>query len=114
MIRITSKRDGFWRAGVQHSSTPREYPDDAFTDRELALLRAEPMLTVERIGEGRTGEDNDRVQALVRAVAALDPEDKALWTGSGTPRTEALEKIVGGRVTAEERDQAWQVFREND
>ncbi|HWO99198.1 MAG TPA: HI1506-related protein [Methylococcus sp.] len=47
MIRITSKRHGFRRCGVAHPAAPTEYPDDRFTEEELARLQAEPMLTVE-------------------------------------------------------------------
>jgi len=49
MIRITSKRDGFRRCGVAHPAAPTEYPDDRWSDEELAILEAEPMLVVERI-----------------------------------------------------------------
>lgn len=48
-IRITSKRDGFRRAGRSHSRTPTIHEADAFTMEELEVLRAEPMLTVEGI-----------------------------------------------------------------
>lgn len=47
MIIITSKREGFRRAGIAHAATPTEYPDDAFTAEQLAALQAEPMLSVE-------------------------------------------------------------------
>ncbi|MGI6542963.1 MAG: HI1506-related protein [Limnochordia bacterium] len=50
-IRITSKKDGFWRCGVQHSSTPTIYPDDRFTPEQLEQLKAEPMLIVDVIQE---------------------------------------------------------------
>lgn len=47
MIRITSKIDGFRRAGVAHPAAPTEYPDDEFSKEQLAALKAEPMLIVE-------------------------------------------------------------------
>lgn len=46
MITIISKRDGFRRAGIQHSSTATQYPDNHFSAAQLALLKAEPMLFV--------------------------------------------------------------------
>lgn len=46
MIRITSKVNGFRRAGLAHPAGPTDYPDDAFTEEQLALLTAEPMLVV--------------------------------------------------------------------
>lgn len=47
MIKITSKQDGFRRAGMAHTVTPKEYPNDKFTKEQLAALKAEPMLVVE-------------------------------------------------------------------
>lgn len=51
MIRITSKIDGFRRAGVAHPAAPTEYPDDKFNKEQLAALKAEPMLIVELVPE---------------------------------------------------------------
>ena len=49
MIRIRSKRHNFRRCGMPHPKGPAEYPDDRFSKKELAVLKAEPMLTVEEI-----------------------------------------------------------------
>lgn len=46
MITITSKKDGFYRAGVRHSAAPTKYADDRFTPEQLKKLKAEPMLVV--------------------------------------------------------------------
>lgn len=46
MITITSKRDGFRRCGKAHAARPTEYPDSAFSKKDLAILQAEPMLVV--------------------------------------------------------------------
>ena len=46
MIVITSRKDGFRRAGIAHPARPTGYPDDFFSDEQLRLLEAEPMLTV--------------------------------------------------------------------
>ena len=48
-VQITAKKDGFRRAGVAHPAVMTEYADDAFTTEQLALLKAEPMLTVKII-----------------------------------------------------------------
>jgi hypothetical protein len=63
MIRITSKVDGYRRCGVLHPARPTEYPDDRFSAEELAVLQADPLLTVEV--------EPDRVDA--RTVGYLDP-----------------------------------------
>ena len=55
MIRITAKRDGFRRAGMAHDGT-KDWPDGTFAPEQLAALKAEPMLVVEEIREGRTPE----------------------------------------------------------
>jgi hypothetical protein len=49
MIRITSKVEGFRRAGMAHSTKPQEYPDHKFSKEQIAALQAEPMLKVEII-----------------------------------------------------------------
>jgi len=49
MIRITSKIDGFRRAGVAHSATPTDYPNDFFKPGQLAALEAEPNLVVQQL-----------------------------------------------------------------
>ena len=54
-ILIASKRDGFRRAGVEHSSTPTLYADDRFTDEQLAALEAEPMLVVHHVEDEPEG-----------------------------------------------------------
>lgn len=48
-IRITSKVEGFRRAGVRHSKTPTDYGLDAFSPEQLGQLDDEPNLRVEYI-----------------------------------------------------------------
>lgn len=57
-IKITSKKNGFWRCGVQHTATPVTYQDDRFSKKELETLKAEPMLVVEALDGGKkSGKD---------------------------------------------------------
>lgn len=49
MIRITSKRNGFRRCGVEHSNQAVAYPDGRFSAEQLKRLQADPMLVVEVI-----------------------------------------------------------------
>ena len=51
MIRITSKREGFRRCGVAHSKAAVDWPDDRFSEEELAKLKAESMLLFTQIQE---------------------------------------------------------------
>lgn len=50
-IRIRCKQPGFRRAGVAHVDD-RIWPAGAFSEEQLALLKAEPMLIVEELGQG--------------------------------------------------------------
>ncbi len=43
-IVITSKRDGFRRCGIAHSSHAARYPDDFFSEAQLRALVKEPQL----------------------------------------------------------------------
>lgn len=61
-IAITSKANGFRRAGIQHPAQRVVYPADRFTDLQLKLLRDEPMLIVEEdvpLPEDDQDEDED-------------------------------------------------------
>ena len=46
MIRIQSKKQGFRRCGIAHPEAPTDYKDDFFSEKQLAQLKAEPMLIV--------------------------------------------------------------------
>ncbi|WP_374653115.1 HI1506-related protein [Dongia sp.] len=52
MLRITAKKDGFRRAGVEHSSAPAEHKAEDFTAKQIEAMKAEPMLVVEEF-EGK-------------------------------------------------------------
>jgi hypothetical protein len=60
-IKITSKKDGFRRAGLTHSGTV-VYPDEAFTDEQLKTLKAEPLLVVEETSEEPAAQDSSEEQ----------------------------------------------------
>jgi hypothetical protein len=60
MIKITSKRNGFRRCGIAHSTLGSEYPNGTFSEKEMETLRAELMLTVEIIPDSPVATiDND-------------------------------------------------------
>lgn len=58
MIRIISKKDGFRRCGIAHSSKPTDYPDDQFSKKELKRLKAEPMLVVQELPDKEGNKDD--------------------------------------------------------
>lgn len=49
---------------------------------------------------------------LEAAIDRLDPENQEQWTKDGRPTTDALAAIVSRPVTANQRDTAWALFKE--
>nr|WP_298099762.1 hypothetical protein [uncultured Shinella sp.] len=49
LVRITSARDGFRRAGLVHSITQREYPLADLSPEQVETFLGEPVLTVELV-----------------------------------------------------------------
>lgn len=49
-VRISARREGFWRAGMMHGVQPVDHPISAFRlPEQLEALLAEPMLSVELV-----------------------------------------------------------------
>lgn len=45
-LRITARRDGFRRAGIDHPATPVDHPLTRFSKAQIAQLKNEPALVV--------------------------------------------------------------------
>ena len=71
VIEITARREGFRRCGVAHSATTKEWPADAFTPEQLAVLKADPMLIVVERDKASSQNDADQSDEL---AAQLDAE----------------------------------------
>jgi Mu-like prophage FluMu N-terminal domain len=102
MIRITSRRHNFRRCGMPHPKDPVEYPDDTFSEEELDILRAEPMLTVETVTGAH--EDEEFLNAARQAVA----EGNTIQ--DGRPDAKAMSEILGETVKAKDRNRAWEII----
>ncbi|MEI2742723.1 MAG: HI1506-related protein [Candidatus Competibacter sp.] len=100
MIRITSKKPNFRRAGIAHSVAPTDYPDDFFDGAQLRALREEPMLVVEKLPDpkpkgarqvvasgdpGPSGAGQSLAPALVSATPA--PSEGGAGAVSGAAET---------------------------
>lgn len=55
---------------------------------------------------------SERILELVGAIEKLDTENEDHFTESGIPEVAALKELVGGKVTAAERDAAWKAYNE--
>jgi len=82
MIRITSKIDGFRRAGVAHSSRPSDYPDGYFSDKQLAQLEAEPNLIVQHLANPAAADESDDQGAGEQAGGKKAPTKTAAKAGA--------------------------------
>lgn len=59
IIRVTSKRAGFRRAGIAHPATPTDHDAASLSEDQIAALKAEAMLIVEDIGVAQEGSNGD-------------------------------------------------------
>ena len=71
MIRITSKRHNFRRCGMAHPKIPVEHSEDRFSEEELDILKAEPMLTVEIVDDGEIVRSKDPEKLTVPKIKKL-------------------------------------------
>lgn len=81
-ITITSKKDGFRRAGMAHPAKPNTYPDGTFTAEQLKALQADPMLVVhvtapEPEKPKDSGETTD--EPAGKALADMTKKELAAW-----------------------------------
>jgi hypothetical protein len=104
MIVITSKREGFRRCGVAHAARPVEWPDSRWTGDELAVLIAEPMLTVEQVedpapagdhGEGKLEMDPDQVPTALEPYEMEfdDPDQPPVAKKTGRKKNKAAVEL---------------------
>ncbi|MGE4296941.1 MAG: HI1506-related protein [Desulfovibrionaceae bacterium] len=86
-IIITAKHDGFRRCGIAHTAEATTYLDDAFTSKQLAILKAEPMLVVQMVedepdhaepdkAKAPAGADENKTEAEPKAKAETKKKDK--------------------------------------
>ncbi len=138
---------GYRRAGVAFKQGENSFLETAFTESQLAQLKADPRLSVSFVaaGEIQTGQiasnstdegtldgsnalsgviagdvfvgdttgpsANESTVSLVDAIGLLKPDDESHFTKGGKPEIKALEALIGGSVTAAERDAAWEEFK---
>ena len=83
-IQIVSKKDGFRRCGIPHSSSPTIYADGHFNKEEIKILTSEPMLVVTEVDKEEEAEvdkkvDNEETETTVPNYSGMSYNDlKAL------------------------------------
>lgn len=124
IIKVRSKSPSFRRAGLSFTKEAVDLNTEDLSKKQLAALKAEPMLIIEEAEperkSGSNGNDDnkgggqqngsadpaERMVAVKAAIAKLDKNNAALWTRDGRPNLDALSEAAGFRVTPAERDQA--------
>ncbi len=88
---ITSKKEGFRRCGIPHSTEPTTYPEGRWSEEEIETLMAEPMLTVTFVASEEEAPEQgaDHQEAIIAAMLTLDEGNESLWTKDGKPTTDA-------------------------
>lgn len=90
MIRIRSKRHNFRRCGMPHPKGPAEYPDGRFTEEEVKILQAEPMLIVEVIPDKK---DTDPLKEMTVAQLKKLLDDMQVEYPDGAKKQDLIELI---------------------
>ncbi len=81
----------------------------ADSEIELSKKAAEALLELNVIS-ALSGPKEFTQEQILEAMAELDLENKDLFTADDVPTTKALEDILGGNITAEQRNSAWEEF----
>ena len=91
-------------AGVGYSVVSIRDPGNRHEVLELGLAAPqEPPV--------RPTNKRDRLAVISEAIRSLDPDDEAHFTEGGKPDANVLSDRLGWRVTARERDEAWEAMR---
>ncbi|MBL4901104.1 MAG: hypothetical protein JKY62_00440 [Desulfocapsa sp.] len=121
MFLISSKQNGFRRAGVVHPAEETGYPDDYFNDEQIEAIVEEPMLSIshvvapdQKIPADPFAELTALDKAFGCAIDCLDEDKKNKddWTRSGAPQVKVLASIMGEDVSAGMRDVAYKMHQE--
>ncbi len=103
-IIITSKSDKFRRCGMAHPKEATTHPDGTFTEEQLVILQAEPMLTVQVIaaeeekGKGAPLANRPNVADSIAAIKAAATLDELNKLAEGEERKTVLPAIEARRA----------------
>ncbi|HHC6618075.1 TPA: HI1506-related protein [Vibrio parahaemolyticus] len=127
---ICHAHTGYRRAGMAFSKGENTLKPDSITQTQLVLLKADPRLKVTvaedalsspSFNEPTSGNQSDGDLGnstlpanLVEAIQRLDPSNAEHFTTSGKPTTEALSELMQTKVSASERDEAWETFQASE
>lgn len=86
---------------------------DQSSDQEASVAQVEaPADTTSEEADNKSPDSDSGITltAIVEAIAKLESENTDHWTTGGKPQVKALEGLVGGSISADLRDEAFEVF----
>ena len=106
---------------LEKGRTPQSYglgPEE-IAQLESQLIEREGVTETVTLTPDEVLDQSTPEQKIVWAIAAMikeDPKqkDKKLWTKSGIPRVEAIEKLLETDITEAQRDEAWANFEKEE
>ncbi len=93
-IQIISKKNGFRRCGIAHSTKAVIYPDDRFTADELEILNDEPMLIVTEVEGGGAKTTRPTAPEAIAKVEACQSIEGLKTLAEGEDRKTVQEAIA--------------------
>jgi len=88
---------------VNAISVPDEIKKETPTDKKTNVVNLQTA----------PEENAERITAIKEAIGQLDKKDESHWTKNNEPDANVLTEMLGWKVKAEERDQAWMEILES-
>ena len=135
---VCAAHTGYRRGGVRFTKGENTVDTEKLSAEQLQQINADPLLVVGEYADGielasldeptaknllsQTDKGGDTQGTLgngtlsngvtlEQAFAQLQPDNKEHFTGAGLPQLDALEKLVGHKVTSAERAEAWAAYQ---
>ncbi|GGA95789.1 HI1506-related protein [Agarivorans gilvus] len=129
------RHSGYYRAGIRFKRGENLLQLAELSQAQLATIKADPVLELLKSTEDTAETDPDShsatqgavdalsldsplattsqepISCLAEAFALLDPANLDHFTKGGKPQIDALEKLLGRKVAADERDAAWDTYQ---
>lgn len=121
IVVVCAAHTGYRRAGMALANGENILQPESITETQLAQLKADPKLAVsiqeQQAVPSSASKQSGALDAdslpncLVEAIALLSPDNSEHFTSSGKPTTEALSELMQTKVSAAERDEAWEQYQ---
>ncbi|WP_432460799.1 HI1506-related protein [Agarivorans sp. QJM3NY_25] len=113
-----TRHSGYRRGGLVFQSGDNILPLDQLKPEQLAAIKADAVLLIKQAPTTTASHPQgamvqDRVDSAITITEAFDLLETANtehFTSKGLPQIDALEQLLGRKITAAERHSAWQSY----